>query len=83
MSPALAGRFFTSEPLGKPLLLIVALTIILVALGLCCCAWRAFSGCGKRGPLCVAVCGLLIAVASLVVEHKLQVPRLRSHHTQA
>ena len=65
------------------LLLIVVLTIILVALGLRCCAWRAFSSCGKRGPLCVAVCGLLIAVASLVVEHKLQVPRLRSHHTQA
>ena len=32
-------------------------------LGLCCCAW-AFSSCGEWRPLCVAVCGLLIAVAS-------------------
>ena len=39
-------------------------------LGLCFCA-RAFSGCGERGLLFVAVNGLLIAVASLVVEHGL------------
>ena len=32
-------------------------------LGLCCCA-RAFSSCGKRGLLFVAVHGLLTAVAS-------------------
>ena len=42
----------------------------LPALGLRCCA-RAFSGCGKQGLLLVAVHGLLIAVASLVVEHGL------------
>ena len=29
----------------------------------------AFSSCGELGLLFVAVCGLLIAVASLVVEH--------------
>ena len=40
----------------------------LAALGLRCCA-RAFSSCGERGLLFVAVCSLLIAVASLVVEH--------------
>ena len=40
------------------------------ALGLCCCA-RAFSSCGERGLLFVAVRGLLIAVASLVAEHGL------------
>ena len=40
------------------------------ALGLHCCA-RAFSSCGERGLLCVVVRGLLIAVASLVVEHRL------------
>ena len=39
----------------------------MAALGLCCCA-RAFSSCGERGPLFVAVRGLLIAVASLVAE---------------
>ena len=30
-----------------------------------------FSGCGERGLLFVAVCGLLIVVASLVAEHGL------------
>ena len=42
----------------------------LAALGLHCCA-RAFSSCGEWGLLFVAVCGLLIAVASLIVEHRL------------
>ena len=42
----------------------------LAALGLRCCA-RAFSSCGERGLLFVAVRGLLIAVASLVAEHGL------------
>ena len=37
----------------------------------CCCAW-AFSSCGERGVLFIAVRGLLTAVASLVVEHGLQ-----------
>ena len=41
---------------------------ILSALGLRCCA-RAFSSCGERGLLFIVVRGLLIAVASLVVEH--------------
>ena len=36
----------------------------------CCCA-RAFSSCGERGLLFVAVRRLLIAVASLVAEHGL------------
>ena len=40
------------------------------ALGLRCCA-RAFSSCGERGLLFVAVSGLLIAVASLAAEHGL------------
>ena len=42
----------------------------LAALGLCC-RTRAFSSCGEQGLLFVAVHGLLIAVASLVVEHGL------------
>ena len=37
----------------------------MAALGLCCCV-QAFSSCGERGLLFVAVRGLLIAVASLV-----------------
>ena len=44
--------------------------LFLAALGLPCCV-RAFSSCGERGLLLVAVRGLLIAVASLVVEHGL------------
>ena len=40
------------------------------ALGLRCCAW-AFSSCGEWGLLFIVVCGLLIAVASLVAEHRL------------
>ena len=38
--------------------------LFLAALHLHCCAW-AFSSCGERGLLFVAVCGLLIVVASL------------------
>ena len=44
--------------------------LFLAALGLHCCM-GAFSSCGKRGLLFVAVHRLLIAVASLVVEHRL------------
>ena len=43
--------------------------LFLAVLGLCCCA-RAFSSCGEWGLLLVAVCGLLIVMASLV-EHRL------------
>ena len=43
---------------------------ILAAVGLHCCA-QAFSSCGERGLLFIAVHGLLIAVASLVAEHGL------------
>ena len=42
----------------------------LAALGVHCCP-QAFSSCGERGLLLVAVHGLLIAVASLVAEHGL------------
>ena len=42
----------------------------MAALGLCCCTW-AFSTWGDLGLLFIAMCGLLIAVASLVTEHGL------------
>ena len=45
--------------------------LFLAALGLCCCM-QAFSSCGEQGLLLVVVRGLLIAVASLVVECGLQ-----------
>ena len=46
-------------------------------LGLRFCA-RAFSSCGKRGPLFIVVRGPLTIMASLVVEHRLQPHRLSS-----
>ena len=50
--------------------LILFIYLFLAALGPCCCV-PAFSSCGERGLLFVAVRGLLIAVASLVAEHGL------------
>ena len=50
--------------------------LFLATLGLCCCAW-AFSSCGEQGLFFIAVRGLLIAVASLAVEHGLQAHGLR------
>ena len=47
----------------------------MAALGLRFCA-RAFSSCGKWGPLFIAVRGSLTVVASLVEEHRLQTCRL-------
>ena len=44
--------------------------LFLAALGLHCCV-RAFSSCGERGLLFLALRGLLTAVASLVAEHGL------------
>ena len=44
--------------------------LFLAELGLCCCTW-AFSSCGEWELLFIAVCRLLTAVASLVVEHGL------------
>ena len=49
---------------------------ILVALGLCCCA-QAFSSCGEEGYSLVAVCWLIITVASLVVQHRLMLQQLQ------
>ena len=44
--------------------------LFLAVLGLRCCV-RAFSSCGEWGLLFIVVGGLLIVVASLVVEHGL------------
>ena len=51
-------------------------------LGFRFCA-RAFSTCGKRGPLFIAVRGPLTIAASLVVEHRLQTRRLSSCGSRA
>ena len=51
-------------------------------LGLRFCV-RAFSSCGKRGPLFIAVCRPLTMAASLVAEHRLQTRRLSSCGSRA
>ena len=51
-------------------------------LGLHFCA-RAFSSCGKRGPLSIAVCGPLTIAASLVAEHWLQTRKLSNCSSRA
>ena len=47
----------------------------MAVLGLHFCA-RAFSSCGERGPLFIAVRGPLTVTASLVAEHRLQTRRI-------
>ena len=54
----------------------------MAVLGLRFCA-RAFSSCGKRGPLFIAVCGPLTVAASPVEEHRLQTHRLSSRGSWA
>ena len=54
----------------------------MAVLGLCFCT-RAFSSCGKWGPLFIAVRGPLTVVASLVAEHRLQTRRLSNCGSQA
>ena len=54
----------------------------MAVLGLRFCV-RAFSSCGKRGPLFIAVHGPLTIVASLVVEHRLQTRRLSNCGSRA
>ena len=49
----------------------------MAVLGLRFCA-RAFSSCGERGPLFIAVRGPLTVVASPVAEHRLQTHRLQT-----
>ena len=51
-------------------------------LGLHFCA-RAFSTCGRRGPLFIAMRGPLTVAASLVAEHRLQTRRLSSCGSRA
>ena len=56
--------------------------LFLAVLGLRFCA-RAFSSCGERGPLFIAVRGPLTIAASLAAEHKLQTRRLSSCGSRA
>ena len=54
----------------------------MAVLGLHFCA-RAFSSCGKWGPLFIAVHRPFTVVASLIAEHRLQMRRLSSRGSRA
>ena len=59
------------------LILFIYLFLFFAVLGVRFCA-RAFSSCGERGPLLIALRGPLTVAASLVAEHRLQMRRLSS-----
>ena len=63
-------------------LIFIYLYLFLSVLGLRFCV-RAFSSCGKRGPLFIAVRRPLTITASLVAEHRLQTRRLSSCGSRA
>ena len=65
-------RFFPTEPPGKPSYSFC----VFVCMGLHYCAW-AFSSCVEQRLLFIAAHGFLIAVASLVAEHRLQAHSLQ------
>ena len=56
--------------------------LFMAVLGLRFCE-RAFSSCGKWGPLFIAVRGPLVIVASLVAEHRLQTRMLSNCGSRA
>ena len=65
------SKYFTTTKKGTVCFIVGSFFFFfLAAFGLRCCT-RAFSSCGRRGLLFIAVHGLLIAVASLVAEHRL------------
>ena len=73
IQPLLSLFFFLS---------LIFIYLFMAVLGLCFCA-RAFSSCGKWGPLFIAVRRPLIIAASLVAEHRLQTHRLSNCGSRA
>ena len=76
------GNRKAETPFFKPTLKLLFIYLFLAVLGLPFCA-RAFSICGKRRPLLIAVRGPLTIVASLVAEHRLQTRRLSTCGSRA
>ena len=66
----------------KKLFIYLFLYLFMAVLGLRFCA-RAFSSCGKWGPLFIAVRRPLTIAASLVAEHRLQTRRLSNCGSRA
>ena len=77
-------RSAESYPLDKQgrLFFLLLINLFMAVLGLRFCV-RAFSSCGKRGPLFIAVRGPLTVAASLVAEHRLQTRRLSNCGSRA
>ena len=71
--------FFFFLTLG---LFILFIYLFMAVLGPCFCA-RAFSSCGKWGPLFIAVRRPLTIAASPIAEHRLQTRRLRNCGSRA
>ena len=79
------GKIWDFNPEVRKLLLFflfLLINLFLAMLGLRFCA-RAFSSCGKRGPLFITVRGPLTIAASLVAERRLQTRRLSSCGSRA
>ena len=74
--------FFKGIPLLFLLFIYLFILFFLAVLGLRFCV-RAFSSCGERGPLFIAVRGPLTIAASLVAERSLQTRRLSSRGSRA
>ena len=74
--------FFSLHIIYLFIYLFILINLFLAVLGLRFCA-RAFSSCGKQGPLFIAVRGPLTTAASPVAEHRLQVRRLSSCGSRA
>ena len=68
--------------MSEELVRVASIYLFMAVLGLRFCA-RAFSSCGKRGPLFIALRGPLTIVASLVAEHRLQTHRLSNRGSRA
>ena len=83
-SPSSLFFFFYSEyrETSEELVRVASIYLFMAVLGLRFCA-RAFSSCGKWGPLFIAVHGPLTIAASLVAEHRLQTRRLSNCGSQA
>ena len=72
----------TNSGLFVYLFIYLFIYLFMAVLGLRFCA-RAFSSCGKWGPLFITVRGPLTIAASLVVEHRLQSRRLSNCGSRA
>ena len=75
-------HFFFLRRLAFYVFMYLCIYLLMAVLGLRFCG-RAFSSCGKWGPLFIVVRGPLTIAASLVAEHRLQTRRLSSCGSQA